>query len=107
MSADSSVRKVFDVWTDVAEYCKSAGRNVFAAHCADDGLIEVFGFTGNSDDAGLHAFADSTEANDFVARIKGRGFIKFNGCDNLGDDWALIDCVSLRDFVSPGAVIPK
>ncbi len=79
-----------------------AGRNVFAAHCADDGLIEVFGFTGNSDDAGLHAFADSTEAADFARTIRERGYIRFHGCDNLGDEWALVDCVNVRDFLSPG-----
>ncbi len=99
MSADSSVRKVFEVWTDNAEYSKLAGLNVYAAHEANDGLIEVFGFTGNSDDAGLHAFADRAEAADFAVRIRERGYIWLTACDKLGNDWALVDCVERRLFV--------
>jgi hypothetical protein len=91
--------KVFDAWTDNADYSKAAGRNVYAAHSAPDGLIEVYGFTGNSDDAGLHAFADSTEATDFARTIRERGHIEVVDIDG---SWVCVDCVSLRDFVSPG-----
>ena len=93
MSAASSVRTILDAWTDSDGRRGFAGRNVYAEHDAGDGIREIYGFTGNSDDAALHDFADSTEANDFAETIKRRGYIRITEFDNVGGDWALVDVV--------------
>ncbi len=89
--ASSRVRTVCDAWIEVTggNSCK-----VYAEHIVGDGIIEIFGYTGNSADGELREFVGLTVGRDFAATIKCRGHIIFEDCDNLGGgDWALVDII--------------
>ena len=91
--SDYNVRSIVDAWNDSSD---GDGRKVYAEVAVEDGIVEIYGFTGNSDDAALHDFADSTEATDFAETIRRRGYIKVVDFDEIGElavKWVLVDRV--------------